>query len=292
MTLKTRLLAGLLATCLVVSGCSDKDMPIEDTPPQTQNNAETPDTSSTPNGAIRPNIQSYEILATHPHDARAFTQGLFFWEGFLYESTGQFGESTIRKTNIETGEVIAFRDIPPEYFGEGITRWKDKIIALTWRAGTGFVIDLETLSPLDVFGYPGEGWGITANDTHLIQSDGSSIVRFLNPETFTIERTLNVKLNGKPLRNINELEWVNAEIWANVWQSELIARIDPETGHVTAVIDFTGLTPDAARSDPEDNVLNGIAYDAATGRIWITGKRWPELYEIKVTDLGAPNENR
>ena len=140
-----------------------------------------------------------------------------------------------------------------------------------------------------MFGYPGEGWGITANDTQLIQSDGSSILRFLNPETFAIERTLNVKLNGQPLRNINELEWINGEVWANVWQSELIARIDPETGNVTAVIDFTGLTPQAARSNPADNVLNGIAYDEATGRIWITGKRWPDLYEIKVTEFGASN---
>lgn len=287
MTSNSRLFTGLLMTSLLAGGCSKADIPAQEAPPAL---AQTPvATPETPSGAIRPTIQSYEIVATHPHDARAFTQGLFFWNGILYESTGQYGESTIRKTNIETGEVTAFRDIPPEYFGEGITRWKDKIIALTWRSGTGFVIDLETLAPLDVFGYPGEGWGITANDTQLIQSDGSSILRFLNPETFAIERTLNVKLNGQPLRNINELEWINGEVWANVWQSELIARIDPETGNVTAVIDFTGLTPQAARSNPADNVLNGIAYDEATGRIWITGKRWPDLYEIKVTEFGASN---
>ena len=288
MIFKTHLFASLIAICLFASGCSNTDTPSEEKPQQAQAVTDASATPALPIGALRPSIQSYEIIATHPHDARAFTQGLFYWNGFLYESTGQFGESTIRKTNIATGDVIAFRDIPPEYFGEGITRWKDKIIALTWRAGTGFVIDLDSLTPLDVFGYPGEGWGITASDTHLIQSDGSPILRFLNPETFEIERTLSVKLNGKPLRNINELEWINGEIWSNVWQSELIARIDPETGHVRAVIDFTGLTPDAARSDPSDNVLNGIAYDDATGRIWVTGKRWPELYEIKVTDFGAP----
>ena len=242
--------------------------------------------TSAESGAVRPAIQSYEIVATHPHDPRAFTQGLFYQDGLLYESTGQFGESTIRKTEIDTGNVIEFRDLPPEYFGEGITRWEDKIYALTWQSGIGFQLDLETLQPLDVFNYPGEGWGLTANDTHLIQSDGSSLLRFIDPATFAITSTLTVKLNGKPMGKINELEWINGEIWANVWQSELIARINPETGNVTAVVDFTGLTP--ATSNPLDNVLNGIAYDRETGRIWITGKRWPNLYEIKVTDFGPP----
>lgn len=240
--------------------------------------------------AKRPSIQTYEIVATYPHDAKAFTQGLFFWNGILYESTGQYGESTVRKTVIETGEVTEFRDLPPEYFGEGITRWQDRIIALTWRSGTGFVMDLETLAPIEAFEYPGEGWGITADETHLIQSDGSSLLRFLDPDTFEITRTLNVRLNGKLLHQINELEWVKGEIWANVWQSDLIARIDPESGIVKSVIDFSGLFPPSARARPSDDVLNGIAYDATTGRIFVTGKRWPNLYEIRVTQFESAGE--
>lgn len=244
--------------------------------------------SAAPNAAQRPEIQTYEIVATFPHDEKAFTQGLFFWNGILYESTGRYGESTIRKTQIETGEVTAFRDLPPEYFGEGITRWKDQIIALTWRASTGFILDLETLSPITAFTYPGEGWGITANETQLIQSDGSAILRFLDPETFDIESTLQVNLNGKPLRNINELEWINGEIWANVWQSDLIARIDPESGNVKAVIDFSDIFPTSARQEPNDDVLNGIAHDRATDRLFITGKHWPNLYEIRVKSFASP----
>lgn len=278
------LFAILLAAC---SSEPDKSPAPVSEPASGTPQVEAPTPAITPpNGAVRPAIQSYEIIATHPHDRSAFTQGLFYWNGLLYESTGQFGESTIRKTEIDTGNVIEFRDLPPEYFGEGITRWEDKIYALTWQSGIGFQLDLETLQPLDVFNYPGEGWGITANDTHLIQSDGSPLLRFIDPATFAITRTLSVKLNGKPMADINELEWINGEIWANVWQSELIARINPETGHVIAVVDFTGLTP--TTSDPNDNVLNGIAHDPETGRIWITGKRWPNLYEIKVTDFGPP----
>lgn len=269
-----------LLAALALSACSK---PIEEARPEpapkTQAIAQT-------NAAIRPAIETYQIVATYPHDTGAFTQGLFFWQGILYESTGRFGQSTVRKVNLVTGEIIASRDLPPEYFGEGITRWQDKIIALTWRAGTGFVMDIETLSPLEAFSYPGEGWGITANQTQLIQSDGSHILRFLNPDTFEITGTLSVNLNGKPLRNINELEWINGEIWANVWQSDLIARIDPATGNVTAVIDFTGLFPPSARQNPNDDVLNGIAYDAETGRLFITGKHWPGLYEITVSGFG------
>jgi len=289
MTLRHSFKLTALVTALCLAACSGAPEAAPATPaaPPLATPSASPAAPAVtpPNGALRPAIQSYEIIATYPHDTAAFTQGLFFWEGILYESTGHYGQSTVRKTVIETGEVTAFRDLPAEYFGEGITRWKDKIIALTWRSGTGFVIDLETLTPLDAFGYPGEGWGLTANGTHLIQSDGSNILRFLDPESFEITSTLPVKIDGKPLRNINELEWINGEIWANVWQSDLIARIDPESGNVTAVIDFTGLFPASGRQQPNDDVLNGIAYDPETGRLFVTGKRWPNLYEIRVDDL-------
>lgn len=288
-----KLFFALVLSAIWLTACSSGTDASESLPaPQTETTAQTEPATPpvpSPSSAVRPSIQTYEIVATYPHDKGAFTQGLFFWEGALYESTGRHGESTIRRVKIETGEVEQSRDLPPEYFGEGITRWQDTIIALTWRSGTGFVVDLETFSPIDAFGYPGEGWGLTSNDTQLIQSDGSPILRFLDPETFEIKDTLAVSLNGRPMRNINELEWINGEIWANVWQSDLIARIDPETGNVTAVIDFTGLFPDNARVQPNDDVLNGIAHDPETGRLFITGKHWPNLYEIKVSDLGSPN---
>ena len=281
-----------LLTACMLTACSGGQEPAKTTAPapaQVTPDTAPDNTAQAPSSAaaIRPEIQSYEIVATYPHDTDAFTQGLFFWNGILYESTGKYGKSTVRKTEIETGKVTHFRDLPPEYFGEGITRWKDKIIALTWRSSTGFVIDLETLSPIDAFGFPGEGWGITANETELIQSDGSPVLRFLDPETFAITRTLKVNLNGQPLRNINELEWINGEIWANVWQSDLIARINPDTGNVTAVIDFSNLFPESARKVPNDDVLNGIAHDPETGRLFITGKHWPNLYEIRVSSLTA-----
>lgn len=281
-------LAIWLAAC---SGGTDAGEPVRQdvSPPSAAATSQAPAEPTPSSAAIRPAIQSYEIIATYPHDQEAFTQGLFFWEGALYESTGRYSESTIRKVDIETGEVLQSRDLPPEYFGEGITRWQDKIVALTWRSGTGFIVDLATFSPIDAFGYPGEGWGITASQTHLIQSDGSPVLRFLDPATLDITDTLTVNLNGKPLRNLNELEWINGEIWANVWQSDLIARIDPDTGNVTAVIDFTNLFPASARRAPNDDVLNGIAHDPDTGRLFITGKHWPNLYEIKVTDFGPPN---
>lgn len=269
-----------LAAC---SGTQENASPASASPAP-QNTPATPQ----PTPAVRPVIQTYEIVATYPHDAEAFTQGLFFWDGALYESTGRYEQSSVRKTEIETGKVSQIRDLPPEYFGEGITRWKDKIIALTWLAGTGFIIDLETFSPIDAFDYPGEGWGITANETELIQSDGSSVLRFLDPETFQIKRTLKVNLNGKPLTNINELEWIDGEIWANVWQSDLIARIDSGTGHVLAVIDFSNLFPPNLREDPNDDVLNGIAHDPETGRLFVTGKHWPNLYEVRVETFSPP----
>lgn len=289
MTTSSNLFLPILFMCMMVVACGSSSEPVQasaDIAPVSQvSEADPPQPDINP--AVRPAIQSYEIIATYPHDTSAFTQGLFFHEGKLYESTGKYGKSTIRRTEIETGTVEQFRDLPPEYFGEGIARWNDKIIALTWRAGLGFIIDLETLAPEDAFDYIGEGWGLTANNTNLIQSDGSPILRFLDPETLQITSTLIVRLNGKPLEKLNELEWINGEIWANVWESDLIVRIDPESGNVISVIDFTGLFPESEREHPNEDVLNGIAHDPETGRLFVTGKHWPNLYEIRVTDIGA-----
>jgi len=234
-----------------------------------------------PTVAVR---QTYEIVRQTPHDTAAFTQGLFFDEGVLFESTGHYGESQLRKLDLDTGDVLASRDLPAAVFGEGSALWKDQMIVLTWRSGTGFVADLDTLETVRSFSYPGEGWGLTANDTQLIQSNGSDQLLFLDPETFKVTKRVRVTLNGNPVRNLNELEWIDGEVWANVWQADQIVRIDPESGHVLGVIDFTNLFPASERAVPLDDVLNGIAYDAETERIFITGKRWPSLFEVRIID--------
>ena len=243
-----------------------------------------------PVAAIKPALQTYKIVAEYPHQPDAFTQGLYFWKGDLIESTGQYAKSTVRRTAIDSGDIIELRDVPPEFFAEGITRWKDKLILLTWKSGIGFILDIDTFSLHDTFGYVGQGWGLTNNDTHLIQSDGTHILRFLDPETFKITETLNVKMNGRPLQNINELEWIKGEIWANVWRSDIIARIDPETGNVVGVIDLASLFPRNTRINPDDDVLNGIAFDPDTDRIFVTGKNWPSIFEIEVTGFSTSGE--
>ncbi|MEO9971134.1 MAG: glutaminyl-peptide cyclotransferase [Hyphomonadaceae bacterium] len=236
-------------------------------------------TPAAPKPVIR---QSYEIVRQMPHDTAAFTQGLYFHDGILFESTGRYGESQVRKLDPDTGEATMIKDLPETVFGEGSARWGDKMIVLTWRSGTGFVVDQETLETVSAFSYPGEGWGLTANDSHLIQSNGSDQLLFLDPETFKITKRVRVTLNGNPLRNLNELEWIEGEVWANVWQADQIVRIDPESGHVLGVIDLTGLFPAEQRNVPLDDVLNGIAYDADTQRIFVTGKHWPSLFEIRI----------
>ena len=226
--------------------------------------------------------QSYEIVRQVPHDTSAFTQGLYFHDGILFESTGRYGQSQVRKLDPDTGAATMINDLPETVFGEGSARWGDKMIVLTWRSGTGFVIDQQTLETVSAFSYPGEGWGLTANDSHLIQSNGSDQLLFLDPDSFKIAKRVRVTLNGNPLRNLNELEWIEGEIWANVWQADQIVRIDPQSGHVLGVIDLTGLFPAEQRNVPLDDVLNGIAYDADTQRIFVTGKYWPSLFEIRI----------
>ena len=214
----------------------------------------------------------------------AFTQGLLYLNGFLYEGTGIEGLSSIRKVRLETGEVLQKHDIPEAYFGEGIVNWKDRLIELTWKAETGFVYDLASFRLQREFRYPGEGWGMTQDGKRIIMSDGSAQLRFWDPETLQETGRITVTDAGRPVDQLNELEWVKGEIYANIWQTWRIARIDPATGKVAGWIDLTGLLNPADRIEGENgtDVLNGIAYDAAGDRLFVTGKRWPKLFEIRL----------
>ena len=226
-------------------------------------------------------VWGFRIVHTYPHDPDAFTEGLFYKDGFLYESTGLEGHSTIRKVELNTGRVLQERALSSEYFGEGIVAWKDRLIQVTWRTMTGFIYDLATFQPLGRFHYPGEGWALTRDASRLILSDGTSNIRFLNPATFEETGHITVTAAGKPVLDINELEWVNGRIYANIWRTNLIAMIDPKGGKVLGWIDLSSLSPAGALQDP-DAVLNGIAYDAADARLFVTGKLWPKLYEIQL----------
>jgi len=226
-------------------------------------------------------VAGYRIERVFPHDPGAFTEGLFYRDGFLYESTGLVGRSDIRKVRLETGTVVARVAIPPQLFGEGIIDWNDRIISLTWQTGIGFRWSLEGFRPLGTFRYAGEGWGMTRNDRELVMSDGTPTLRFLDPETLAVRRRLEVTAEGQPLRNINELEWVKGEIFANIWQTDLIARIDPASGRVTGWIDLSGLRERAA-TPGIDSVANGIAYDRTRDRLFVTGKHWRSLFEIRL----------
>ncbi len=239
-------------------------------------------------------VYGYEIVNSYPHDPQAFTQGLIFHNGFLYESTGQEGQSQIRKVEIESGKVVQKVDLPKEDFGEGITLMGDKLYSLTWRSRIGRVYDINDFKLLKEFSYQGEGWGITNDGTDLYMTDSTHVMRVVDPETFRSKRMIAVmREDGKPLMSINELEFVKGEIWANIWHSErketlgkpnYIARIDPATGKIVGWIDLAGISPqDQNGADKEENTLNGIAYDPATERIWVTGKMWKRLYEIKLT---------
>jgi glutamine cyclotransferase len=224
--------------------------------------------------------EGYRVLHTYPHDPHAFTQGLIYLGGHLYESTGLKGQSTLRMDDLDSGRVLEERTVPPEFFAEGLTNWGNTLVQLTWQAHTGFVYDRSTFKLLRTFHYAGEGWGLTQDGKQIILSDGTSSLRFLNPKTFAVERTLPVRDHGKPIDQLNELEYVHGEIYANVWMSNRIARISPATGNVLAWIDLTGLLPIVVQSSP-DAVLNGIAYDAVHDRLFVTGKLWPKLFEIR-----------
>jgi glutaminyl-peptide cyclotransferase len=226
-------------------------------------------------------VRGYNVVHVYPHDPAAFTQGLLYRDGTLYESTGLVGQSSLRKVELNTGRVLNEIAVPPPYFAEGLTDWGARLVQLTWVSHLGFVYDLSTLRKQNEFHYPGEGWGLTHDARHLIMSDGTDTLRYLDPATFRSVRKLQVRDGGQPVTNLNELEYIQDEIFANVWETDLIARISPLTGRVNSWIDLSGLLAAADRT-PETDVLNGIAYDAKNNRLFVTGKRWPKLFEIRI----------
>jgi glutamine cyclotransferase len=226
-------------------------------------------------------VYTYEIVNQYPHDPAAFTQGLVWFEGEFYEGTGLRGESTLRRVEPETGTVQQIISLPANYFGEGITLWEDQIIQITWQEQTALVYDRETFEQIGQFTYETEGWGITHDGRNLIMSDGTNTLTFRDPETFAETGQIQVMDGNSPISQLNELEFINGEVWANVWQTDRIARIDPTTGQVTGWVDLAGLRPPETQGD-SNAVLNGIAYDAMNGRLFVIGKRWPVLYEIEV----------
>jgi glutaminyl-peptide cyclotransferase len=224
---------------------------------------------------------AFTLVATFPHDRQAFTEGLFWRDGSLYESTGLTGRSTIREVRLSDGKVLRSVSLPPQYFGEGIVDWGNQIVSLTWNTGVGFRWDKASFRKLGEFRYLGEGWGLTRNAREIIMSDGTPVLRFLDSKSLAVRHRLTVTEDGAPLRNLNELEWVKGEILANVWLTDTIVRIDPASGRVIQRIDLSilGTFPNRV----EDDTLNGIAWDSARDRLFVTGKNWPRLYEIRLT---------
>jgi glutaminyl-peptide cyclotransferase len=225
---------------------------------------------------------SYQIVHVYPHDPNAFTQGLVYVDGKLYESTGLNGRSSLRMVDLSSGRVLQRYDLPVEYFGEGLTNWGSDLVQVTWKTGTGFVYDQFSFALRRTFHYEGEGWGLTHDEKTLILSDGTSIIRFLEPKSFREIKRISVNDgSGHPVVNLNELEYIHGEIYANIWQTDKIARISPHTGRILGWIDLSGLM-DKRELAASDAVLNGIAYDSKGDRLFVTGKLWPKLFEIKV----------
>ncbi|HVO68345.1 MAG TPA: glutaminyl-peptide cyclotransferase [Syntrophales bacterium] len=226
-------------------------------------------------------LHSIRVINVYPHDPEAYTQGLVYHRGFFYEGTGLQGHSTIRKVELKTGRVLKSHQLPTEYFGEGITIYRNVLIQLTWQSHTGFIYDLQSFRLLGTFSYPTEGWGITYDDKNLIMSDGTAILRFLNPRTFKVVKQIEVRDRGRIVSNINELEYIKGEIYANVWGMGYIVRISPRTGQVLGWIDLRILYQNVGGSGKID-VLNGIAYDAKGDRLFVTGKYWPSIFEVRL----------
>ena len=240
--------------------------------------------SSLPSDSDAP-VYTYRVINTYPHDRKAFTQGLVFDDGILYEGTGLNGRSTLRRVDLESGNVLQMRELPSEFFGEGITLYDDKIIQLTWQSRVGFVYDKSSFELLQKFSYSTEGWGITHDGERLIMSDGTSTLYFLDFQTMDFTGQVEVTEKHGPVTNLNELEYIDGEIYANIWKSERIARISPQTGRVLGWIDMKGLLKPEDLKEPVD-VLNGIAYDIQNNRLFVTGKLWPKLFEIEVIRQG------
>jgi glutamine cyclotransferase len=273
--------------------CRNAEAPANNTNVRTNNSAaNNKNVNSSKTNSSPLSVYTYEVVNTYSHDPKAFTQGLLFHNGFLYESTGERGRSSLRKVELETGKIVQRYDVPRDVFAEGIALLNGKIYQLTWQDQTAFVYEPETFKLLKEFRYAGEGWGLTTDGKQLIMSDGTHVIRYVDPENFETMRTIVVfDERGKPLMNLNELELVRGEIWANVWHSEEIgkpnhiARIDPQSGKLLGWINLDGISPDDVKAGPE-NTLNGIAYDPATDRIFVTGKMWKKLFEIKVKPKG------
>ncbi len=232
----------------------------------------------------RAKLYTYKVVAAYPHDQEAFTQGLVFDNGFLYEGTGIKGRSTLRKVDLKTGTVLQLHNLPTLFFGEGVTVFGDKIIQLTWKSKVGLVYDKNSMKMLHFFTYEGEGWGLTHDGTNLIMSDGTDTIRFLHPETYEEVHQITVHDENGPVVRLNELEYINGSIYANVWTKDRIAIIDPRSGTVTGWVDLKGLLS----RDPADkryvDVLNGIAYDKKTRKLYVTGKLWPKLFQIELVE--------
>jgi glutamine cyclotransferase len=227
---------------------------------------------------------TYQIKAVFPHDSDAFTQGLVWRDGYFYEGTGLYGRSSLRKVEPVSGAVEQQLDLASRYFGEGVAILGDRIYQLTWRSGVGFVYDLATFDRVDEFAYDGEGWGLTHDGARLIMSDGTSTLRFLDPATFEVVDTVDVRYDGSPVRRLNELEYIDGKVYANIWRRDEVAIINPETGVVESWIDLEGLPRPIDETGGED-VLNGIAYDAAGDRLFVTGKLWAKIYEIELVPV-------
>ncbi len=223
---------------------------------------------------------SYRVVNRYPHDRTSFTQGLEYRDGFLYEGTGLNGRSVLRKERLETGEILQEVKLGQAFFGEGITVLPKQIVQLTWQTGVGFVYDRDTLHTARTFNYPGEGWGLTNDGHHLYMSDGSAQIRYWDPTTLQEQQRITVRDGGSDVLSLNELEWIKGEIYANIWQTDRIARISPQDGRVVGWINLSGLLTDSERAQAD--VLNGIAYDAIRNRLFVTGKLWPTLFEIQL----------
>jgi glutamine cyclotransferase len=233
-------------------------------------------------------VAGYRVIRAYPHDPNAFTQGLVYEHGFLYEGTGRQGQSSLRKVELETGTVVQSVSLDLRHFGEGIAIVDNRIYQLTWQTRTCFVYNKRTFTVLETFSYDGEGWGLTTDGQRLIMSNGTSTLAVRDPQTFAIVREIEVQDHGVAVERLNELEYIDGEVWANVWQTDRIARINPLTGEVTGWIDLTGLLAPADREGRQVDVLNGIAYDAAAKRIFVTGKLWPKLYQIEIVPSETP----
>jgi glutaminyl-peptide cyclotransferase len=269
----------ILLLSIFLSGCNNKNTALI-------KDKETADTQKKETQTVQSKpipVYEIEVLKKFPHDKKAFTQGLLVSEGYFYESTGQYGESSLRKVGIEDGKVLDLKPVASEFFAEGLAKYKDMLYQLTWTNGKCFVYDYKTLRFGKSFEYNGEGWGLTAYNDFLIMSDGSNTLKYIKPDDFSIIKTINVRANEFSVYNLNELEIVKDELWANIWMTDSIARINPENGNVNSWLNMSSLRKYLKAEDKVD-VINGIAVNPENNKIYVTGKNWPYIFEIKVKE--------